>query len=140
MQFTFALTDTPFESSMLTYVLTSTTAVVMMWAARQLLQPRWEHLAHRFPAQLLHRWSLGSFGLSALYVFFVLPFFLLGEYVVSIVAFLITTFIILFFARDVLEWIVSDVQEHRAQKRKWFQHSDDCVVTMHYHHTSEHSH
>jgi hypothetical protein len=128
------------DQVMLTFLITSAVAVAMMWLARQLLQPKWEHLAHRFPSHLLHRWSLGSFGLLALYVFFVLPFALLGQYVVALTAFLITTFIILFFARDVLDWIISDIREHRAQKRKWFQHSDDCVVTVHYHGSGEHPH
>jgi hypothetical protein len=125
---------------MLTFIFTSSVAVAMMWIARQLLQPRWEHLAHRFPSQLLHRWSLGAFGLLALYVFFVLPFILLGQVIVAVVAFLLTTFIILFFARDVLDWIISDIREHRAQKRKWFEHSDDCVVTTHYHRSTGHTH
>jgi hypothetical protein len=132
IQFTSAATDTRSDQAMIVFILTSALALAMMWMARQLLQPKWEHLAHRFPAQLLHRWSLGLIGLTALYIFFVAPFLLLGQYVVAAASFFVTTIIITLSARDVVDWIVDDIREHRAEKRSFFLHSDNCVVHEHY--------
>ena len=138
-QFTSAAIPIPSDASMIVFILTSTVALVMMWSARQLLQPKWEHLAHRFPAQLLHRWSLGLIGLIALYIFFVAPFLILEQFLVAAVAFLVTTAIILISARDVLAWIIEDLREHRATKRPYFQHSAGCVVHAHYGPSDDHS-
>ena len=107
-------------------------AIAMMWLARALLRPRWEHLAHRFPAQLLHRWSLGGIALLALYAFFCVPFLVLGAYQVAMVGFATATGVVALVGRDVVAWIVDDLREHLAERRGIFEHGKSCVVTFHY--------
>jgi hypothetical protein len=117
---------------MVTFAVTSLVAIAMLGLARRLLRPRWERLAPYFPVALLHRWSLGSIGLGALFLFFVGPFLLMGEWTVAAAGFAVAAIAVGTCGRDVIAWIVDDLREHRAESRGLFEHSEHCVVHDHF--------
>ena len=117
---------------MLTFTVTSFLAIALLWLARQMLRPRWKHLAPYFPVSLLHRWSLGSVGLGAIFLFFVGPYALLGLWTVTAAGLVIALIIVGACGRDVIGWIIADLREHHGENRSLFRHSDRCVVHDHY--------
>jgi hypothetical protein len=116
---------------MLTFAIASLAAIALAAFASLLVRPRWPQLAPYLPVALLHRWSVGCVGLAALFVFFVGPFLLLGEWAVAAAGLLVATVIVALTCRDVIRWIVEDLRAHRADGRGPFEHSRECAGHAH---------
>ena len=65
---------------------------------------------------------------------FALGFLIAGEYAVAAAGFGFATLVIVFLGRDIVQWVISDLREHRSEGRGLLRHGDDCIVHAHYGH------
>ena len=110
---------------LLPFLATTTTAVAFVGLGEYL----WRYPRTRLvPGGLKHRWSFGMLTVLMLAVFFVLPFVLVGEYRVAVVASVLTVAVLPTAARQLVREIVDDLREHRRDRRGLFEHAHGCVA------------
>jgi hypothetical protein len=53
----------------------------------------------------------------------------MGEYSVAAASFVMTSLVVLLLEREFIEWIITDLQQHKADSRGLFDHSHECILT-----------
>jgi hypothetical protein len=103
---------------------------VTAWLLVHLLRHPFTRL---WPSFLKHKWIVGLLCVMTLYINFVAPFILVGQYFVGVTSFCLTSMVVFLWKRELLEWIIVDLRNHKANFRGLFQHSSTCPATHHVH-------